>query len=223
VSSARRKGAAAARGLVPAAGIMPDPADVDRAESSALRELDALAAEMGKLTALEAEAGPGVSGEVATAMCAARGQAAVVRERLDRARRDRRRLDTARQLPAGGPYRAVSDVDGYALCPDPLAASTPAELMAALRRYRIWAGEPSYRQMARRSQAGKPGASTLNTALRSDRLPTLSLVLAVINGCGGSAEDLRRFATAWRRLRLAGEAGHAAGRRLAALPGPLLM
>jgi hypothetical protein len=60
VSPARRKTAAAARSSVPAAGIMPDPADVDRAEASALRELDALTAEMGKLSALEAEEGPGL-------------------------------------------------------------------------------------------------------------------------------------------------------------------
>lgn len=221
MSPARRKAAAAAGSTMPVAGIMPDPAGVDRAEASALRELDTLTAEMGKLATLEAEEGPSVSGEVATAMCAARAQAVVARERLDRARRDRRRLDAVRQLPAG-PYRAVSDADGYALCPDPLAARSAAELMATLRRYRIWAGEPSYRQMAR-SQAGKPGASTLNAALRSDELPSLSLVLAVVNGCGGSAEDLRRFATAWRRLRLAAEGTPAPGRRLAALPGPLLM
>jgi hypothetical protein len=77
--------------------------------------------------------------------------------------------------------------------------------------------------MARRSPAGKPAPSTLNAALRSDRLPSLSLVLAVVNGCGGSAEDLRRFATAWRRLRLTEENTAAPGPRLAALTGPLLM
>jgi hypothetical protein len=54
---------------------------------------------------------------------------------------------------------------------------------------------------------GNIGASTLNTALRSDELPALPVVLAVISACGGSDEDQSRFATAWRELRLAQEDG----------------
>lgn len=104
----------------------------------------------------------------------------------------------------GPPPRAVADAPGHDLCPDPLAAKSAAELVAALRRYRIWAGEPSYREMARCCK-GNIAASTLNTALRSDELPTLPVVLAVITACGGSDEDQSRFATAWRELRLAQE------------------
>lgn len=52
---------------------------------------------------------------------------------------------------------------------------------------------------------GNIGASTLNTALRSDELPALPVVRAVITACGGSNEDQRRFATAWRELRLTQE------------------
>jgi hypothetical protein len=112
---------------------------------------------------------------------------------------------TAAGTPARPP-RAVADAPGHDLCPDPLTARTAAELTAALRRYRIWAGEPSYREMARLC-GGKIGASTLNTALRSDELPALPVVLAVITACGGSEEDQRGFATAWRELRLAQEDG----------------
>jgi hypothetical protein len=43
----------------------------------------------------------------------------------------------------------IRDAAGYSLCSDPLAAQTPADLMAALRRYRICAGEPSYLTICR--------------------------------------------------------------------------
>jgi len=99
------------------------------------------------------------------------------------------------------PREAVPDTDGHDLCPDPLAAQTPAELVDALCHYRIWAGEPSFRQMAADSRQ-RAAASTLCTALSGDALPTLDVVLAVVIGCGGSEEDQRRFATAWRRIRL---------------------
>jgi hypothetical protein len=46
--------------------------------------------------------------------------------------------------------KAPLDAEGYDLRPDPLAARTPAELIAALRLYRIWAGEPP----SARSRAG---------------------------------------------------------------------
>jgi len=102
--------------------------------------------------------------------------------------------------------RTISDADGHDLCPDPVGARTPAEFMAALRRYRIWAGEPSFREMARLCRR-KIGASTLCTALGSDKMPRLPVVLAVITGCGGSEEDQKQFATAWRELRFAQESG----------------
>ena len=78
--------------------------------------------------------------------------------------------------------------------------------MVALRRYRIWAGEMSYREMAHQC-GGTIGASTLCTALGSDELPTLGVVLAVVTACGGSEQHQKHFATAWRKLRLAREEG----------------
>ncbi|OLT26587.1 hypothetical protein BJF83_20710 [Nocardiopsis sp. CNR-923] len=47
----------------------------------------------------------------------------------------------------------------------------------------------------------KVAYSTLNTALNGDRLPKLHIVEAFIEGCGGSHDDVRRWATAWRKLR----------------------
>jgi hypothetical protein len=51
----------------------------------------------------------------------------------------------------GPPARDVSGLD---LRPDPLTATSPAELVAVLQRYRQWAGEPSFRVMA--AQATTP-------------------------------------------------------------------
>lgn len=93
------------------------------------------------------------------------------------------------------------DADGFDLRPDPLQAKTPADLVRALRQYRLWAGEPSLRTIARLAGTGT-GASTICTALNAETLPRLETVTAIIAGCGGSGEDQRRFATAWRAIRL---------------------
>jgi hypothetical protein len=103
--------------------------------------------------------------------------------------------------PVSGHVPVPRDVEGIDLRPDPLTARTPAELAEALREYRIWAGEPPYRTMAARARQ-KIAASTMCTALgHPDRLPRLEVVLAIVAGCGGPAEDQQRFATAWRQVR----------------------
>jgi hypothetical protein len=103
------------------------------------------------------------------------------------------------------------DWRSYNLRPDPLAAHTPAEFVEMLRRYRIWAGEPSYRDMASQCRQAV-AASTLCTALGRNDLPRLRVVLAIIAGCGGTEEDQQQFATAWRRIRLPPEAPAVAAR-----------
>jgi hypothetical protein len=57
----------------------------------------------------------------------------------------------------------------------------------------------------------KVAASTLCTALGNGELPRLDVVVAVIAGCGGSEEDQRRFATAWRRIQLGQMGAESAG------------
>jgi hypothetical protein len=109
----------------------------------------------------------------------------------------------------GGTPAPVGDAEGLDLRPDPLQARTPAELSRALRCYRIWAGEPPYRELARRS-GGEVAASTFCMMLRGETLPRLGLVLALVDACGGSDEDRQRFATAWRRIRLGRDAGETA-------------
>jgi hypothetical protein len=95
----------------------------------------------------------------------------------------------------------LADAPGAEFCPDPQDASTPDELMDVLRRYRLWAGCPSYRKMA--SQCGFTfAASTLHMALNSDKLPSLHVLVAIVRGCRGSGDHQRAFASAWRRLHL---------------------
>ena len=52
------------------------------------------------------------------------------------------------RVSAGG---SIADAEGFDLRPDPLRARTAADFMAALRCYRAWAGDPSYRKMASRA------------------------------------------------------------------------
>jgi hypothetical protein len=118
-------------------------------------------------------------------------------EELDRqvagslsARRGRHRLSAA---------VAVRDTTGYDLKPDPLTAQTGAELVAALRKYREWAGRTPFRAMAERAR-WEVAHSTMCVALRSSELPSLKVVVAIVAGCGGEDDDQQLFATAWRRI-----------------------
>jgi hypothetical protein len=102
---------------------------------------------------------------------------------------------------AARPRRAapMRDTAGMDLRPDPLAARDAAGLMVALRAFRRWAGQPSYREMAARCQK-RAGVSTMCTALVKDELPPLWLIDAIVEGCGGSDADREEFASAWRCL-----------------------
>ena len=42
--------------------------------------------------------------------------------------------------------------------------------------------------------------STMHTAMRGDTLPKFEVMKAIGIGCGGDDDDLRMFATAWRRI-----------------------
>ena len=104
-------------------------------------------------------------------------------------------------MSSPAPALPLPDADGFDLRPDPMQAKTPADLVRALRQYRLWAGEPPLRTIARRAGTGT-GASTICAALNAKTLPRLETVTAIIAGCGGSEEDQRRFITAWRAIRL---------------------
>jgi hypothetical protein len=107
-----------------------------------------------------------------------------------------------RERPALSP--PAQDAPGCDLRPDPGSARTPAEFIEALRRFRTWAGNPSYRDMARACN-GRPTASTMCRVLAAGELPArFEVIDAVIVACGGEEEDRERFATAWRRLVMPG-------------------
>jgi hypothetical protein len=110
---------------------------------------------------------------------------------------DHRRGRGRHRLPAG--TAAVRDVTGYDIKPDPLTARTGAELVDVLRKYRQWAGNTPFRAMASRAR-WEVAHSTMCVALKSDTLPALKVVVAIVAGCGGGDDDRQAFATAWRRI-----------------------
>jgi hypothetical protein len=93
----------------------------------------------------------------------------------------------------------IPDIEGLDLRPDPLAAATAAELVACLRAFRTWAGQPPLRQIAARSRQAV-SYTTIQKVLTHDKLPSLTATLAILAGCGATHEYQRSFATAWRRI-----------------------
>ena len=55
--------------------------------------------------------------------------------------------------------------------------------------------------------------------MNAQTLPKLDVVKAIINGCGGGEEDLRAFATAWRRIDSGRSKSSLSGRNF--LPAPV--
>jgi hypothetical protein len=93
----------------------------------------------------------------------------------------------------------INDVSGLDQKPDPLTATTSAEFIEVLWKYKFWSGDPSWRDMAKRANQ-MVVHSTMHTAMKSDSLPRFIVMKAIIIGCGGGEEDLQAFATAWRRI-----------------------
>ncbi|MFC4562814.1 hypothetical protein ACFO4E_13185 [Nocardiopsis mangrovi] len=98
----------------------------------------------------------------------------------------------------------VADAEGVDTSPDPLRARTPDDFMAALRELHEWAGKPSFRAMAQRSERS---ASYLCRVLKVEGLPAYDQVMAFVVGCGGSDQTLRPWISAWRKLNRAQGSG----------------
>ncbi|MEU0236742.1 hypothetical protein ABZ234_03560 [Nocardiopsis sp. NPDC006198] len=90
------------------------------------------------------------------------------------------------------------DLPGAGMKPDPLKATSVSEFIELMNRYRRWAGSPSYRVMADR--VGVRSSSRFCEALKSDRLPTFSLLNAFVVSLEGTSADFQRWAAAWRAL-----------------------
>jgi hypothetical protein len=108
---------------------------------------------------------------------------------------------------AVGPSRAqeglrqIEDEQGYDFKPNPLTARTSYEFVGRMCEFRKWAGDVALRELVRRSD-GAFALSTLSTALRGRNLPPQTLVVAFIRACGGDENEVRRWVTAWRQIRM---------------------
>jgi hypothetical protein len=106
--------------------------------------------------------------------------------------------DTRSEAPFTPP--AIPDLRGHDQRPDPLRARTEPQFVALMRDYRAWAGKPSLREMERRC-AKQISYSTFRNMLNSGAVPAkLCTVQTFVEVLGGTAEDLQRWATAWRRF-----------------------
>ncbi|TWP52498.1 ATP-binding protein [Lentzea tibetensis] len=83
--------------------------------------------------------------------------------------------------------------------PDPSAVRTVQEFANQLRLLKIWAGNPSLRQLERRS--GLP-RSTVADALNVKRhhLPSFEVLRGFVRACGVTDQDAPRWEAVWRRL-----------------------
>src|SRR2546429_590574 len=93
----------------------------------------------------------------------------------------RQALAPAPPAPATAARRQISDADGFDLKPNPLTAATPPEFVAALRQYRAWSGNPSFRTMAQRAEQ-LAAYSTMHAAMSAEALPRLEVVKAIVIG-----------------------------------------
>jgi hypothetical protein len=93
----------------------------------------------------------------------------------------------------------INDASGFDQKPDPLTANSPAEFVGVLWKYRFWSGNPSWRVIAKNSNHIVVH-STIYNAMNSDALPKFDVMRAIIIGCGGDEEDLKAYASAWRRI-----------------------
>lgn len=131
--------------------------------------------------------------------------------------------DSGGGSPAHEPPPLIPDMDGHALKPDPLKATTFDELIESMQEFRAWAGRPSTRDLAIRS-GGEFSHSTISNILFKEpgRKPPLKLgyVRGFIRACGGDEEDLKRWVTAWRRIDQGKAAPHARADNVIAMKPP---
>lgn len=88
-----------------------------------------------------------------------------------------------------------------ATTPDPGEATTVQEFVCRMRAFKAWSGNPSLRELERRT--GLP-RSTLwgDMSPQRRRLPPLERVLALATAFGVSAEELARWQSAWQRIQV---------------------
>jgi tetratricopeptide (TPR) repeat protein len=92
--------------------------------------------------------------------------------------------------------QGVSDPDS---APSPEGAGDAEQFVSLLRSLKVWAGNPSFQELARRSGLAR---STLADALSPNRhgLPRLEVVTALVDACGVRGSEARAWARAWRAV-----------------------
>ncbi|MBB4932876.1 hypothetical protein F4561_003696 [Lipingzhangella halophila] len=96
---------------------------------------------------------------------------------------------------------AIKDLKGYDNRPNPLAAATPEQFVARMRDFWAWSGEWSYRELEQFS-GGRVSRSNFHATLTGSDLPKYMVLCAFISACGGDEDELQRWVTAWRQLRM---------------------
>ncbi|MEU5869894.1 hypothetical protein ABZ815_52660 [Nonomuraea sp. NPDC047529] len=98
------------------------------------------------------------------------------------------------------PRIAIEDAPGHNSKPDPLKAKTEAEFVDAMRRYRVWARNPSLRDMAQ-ACGWQVSHTTFRNMLKASTVPKrLDMVDAFVTALNGTPDDRRQWASAWRHF-----------------------
>lgn len=124
------------------------------------------------------------------------GEAAARRERETIARVQALAM---KNMPVA-PQIAIADAPGHNSKPDPLKAKTEEEFVDTMRRYRVWAHNPSLRDMAQ-ACGWRVSHATFRNMLRAQTVPKrFDMVEAFVMALNGTEDDMRAWASAWRHF-----------------------
>ncbi|MFF5115063.1 hypothetical protein [Streptosporangium sp. NPDC000509] len=151
---------------------------------------------------------------------AERAHEVIVRERMRRDRENRENERVSEEKIAAERERraierklamtvrtVIADAPGHDCMPNPLDARSQEEFVDTMRRYRIWAGNPSFREMARRC-GQRFSHATFRNILEARTVPQrLDMVETFVVVLGGTPDDKIRWATAWRHFTVPRAAG----------------
>lgn len=181
---------------------MQEAADAQHLRAIAMQEAAAAQQARAVMMQTEATAQHARAAALRDEAAAFRNDAVVLRNEAQAAMAEaeaQRKADRKRTMSVPRRMR-VTDAHGIDLRPDPSAAATPEEYIEALNRFRLWAGNPSFRDLEKRCN-GRPVASTICKVLQSGELPRrFEVIDAIVSACGGTEDDRARFATGWRQL-----------------------
>lgn len=85
------------------------------------------------------------------------------------------------------------------LPPDPTGTATPEQFIERLRLLRIWAGDPSLRELEEAGRGELRRSTVSDMFKRTNRLPKRDLVRAFVLACGAGSE-WPRWNLAWQNI-----------------------